>query len=198
MINNNNKENSKEVENKKLKIGSDGRFIYDKLPEKEYKFIEVNFITGDQFIKTSFLRSKDGTGTVNAERVKKFYDEAEEEAREWRKNHPGESVTIRVLEGEDGEQKQIIEAVPKNDLICPSPFRRIYDPKTGEQIVGEENIRKEVNRREAQWRQFEREGKLEVVNHQIHHTDDGNTISVLSRVPPVKMLHENEINDETT
>jgi len=140
---------NKENNNNNIKIGSDGRFIYYKLPEREYKFIEVSFITGDQFIKTAFLRSKDGTGTVTPERVKKFYDEAEEEAREWRKNHPGESVTIRVLEDEGGEQ--IIESTPKNDLIYPNGFqRRIYDPDTGKQIVGEENIRKEVNRREAQ------------------------------------------------
>ncbi|CAG8499557.1 2684_t:CDS:10, partial [Racocetra persica] len=110
---------------------SDGRFIYDKFPEKEYKLVKVNFATGDQFTKIAFLRSKDGTGTVT----------------------PEQPVTIKVLEGEDGKQTQIIETVPKKDLICPSDFRvRIYDPKTGEQIV-------------------------EVVNHQIHHTDDGNTIS---------------------
>ena len=51
-------------------------------------------------------------------------------------------VTIRVTEGEDGKQKQIIETVPKKDLICSENSRfqgRIYDPNTGEQIVGEEN-----------------------------------------------------------
>ncbi|CAI2173153.1 11936_t:CDS:2 [Funneliformis geosporum] len=109
--------------------GSDGRFIYDKLPEKEYKLIKVNFATGDQFTKIAFLRSKDGTGTVTPE------------------------------QGEDGKQKQIIETVPKNDLICSNGFRtRIYD-QNGKQIV-------------------------EVVDHQIHHTDDGNTISVRTTLPP--------------
>jgi len=41
-------------------------------------------------------------------------------------------------------------------LICSenSLFqRRIYDPKTGEQIVGEKNIREELIRRGEQWRQ---------------------------------------------
>jgi len=70
-----NKEN-----NNKVKIGLDGRFIFDKLPEREYKYMTVSFITGDQFTKTCFLRSKDGTGTVTPERVKKFYDDAEEES----------------------------------------------------------------------------------------------------------------------
>lgn len=75
---------------------------------------------------------------------------------------------------------------------------RIYDPNTGERIVGEENIRKEIERRQAQWRQWEKEGELEVVDHQVHHTDDGSSVAVLHRVPPIKCLHENEINDETT
>jgi len=77
--------NSNDILNNKneIKIGSDGRFIYDKFPEKEYKLIKVNFATGDQFTKIAFLRSKDGTGTVTPEQVKKFYDEAEEEALEW-------------------------------------------------------------------------------------------------------------------
>jgi len=118
-------------------------------------------------------------------------------AENGKKNHPGESVTIRVLEGEDGEQKQIIEVAPKNDLVCPSDFRaRIYD-QNGKQIVGEKNIRKEIERREEQWEQWRKEGKLEKVNHQVHHTDDGNSVSVFALLPPVEMLHPNEINDET-
>src|SRR5437899_220919 len=125
MVNNN---NNKDNKNKELKIGLDGRFIYDdcKFAEKDYKFIEVNFATGDQFIKIAPLCSEDGTGTVTYEQVKKFYDEAEKESREWQKNHPGESVTIRVSQGEGG--KQVIKVTPANDLICPSNFRsRIYD-----------------------------------------------------------------------
>ena len=191
--------NSNDILNNKneIKIGSDGRFIYDKFPEKEYKLIKVNFATGDQFTKIAFLRSKDGTGTVTPEQVKKFYDEAEEEALEWWKSHPGEPVTIRVLEGEDGKQKQVIEVVPKNDLVCSNGFRtRIYD-QNGKQIVGEENIRKKIKRRRAEWNQWKKEGKLEVVDHQVHHTDDGNTVSVRTTLPPVKTLHPNEINDET-
>ena len=163
---------------------------------RDCDYLAINFATGDQFKKIATLRSK--VGPITAERVKEFYDEAAKEGREWRKNHPGESVTIRILENEDGEQKQIIEAAPKNDLICPSNFRsRIYDLNTGKQIVGEENIRKEIERREEQWEKWRKNGKLEKVDHEVHHTDDGNSVSVFTLLPPVKMLHENEINDET-
>jgi hypothetical protein len=85
---NNNKENKelKDVknENKGLKIGSDGNFIYDdcKFAEKEYKYILVNFATGEQFTKTAYLRSEDGRGWITYEQVNKFYDEAEKEAKE--------------------------------------------------------------------------------------------------------------------
>jgi len=118
--------------------------------EKEYEFITVNFATGDQFKKIATLRSENGPITL--EQVNKFYDEAAREAREWRKNYPGEAVTIRVLENKDGEQKQVIETTPKNDLICNNFRSRIYD-QNGKQIVGEENIRKEIERRQAQWDQ---------------------------------------------
>jgi len=179
--------NNKE-KNKELKTNSN-EFTRD------CNYLAINFATGDQFRKIATLHSKDSP--ITAEQVKEFYDEAAKEGREWRKNHPGESVTIRVLESEDGEQKQIIEAAPKNDLIRPSSFRsRIYD-QNGKQIVGEENIRKEIERREEQWEQWKKEEKLEKVNHEVHHTDDGNTVSVYTLLPPVKWIHQNEINDET-
>jgi len=47
-------------------------------------------------------------------------------------------------------------------------------------------------------RKRRKDGKMEIVDHQIHHTDDGNTVSFRTHVPPAKMLHENEINDEST
>jgi hypothetical protein len=75
----NNSSNNTLNNKNEMKIGPDGSFIFDKLPEREYKYMTVNFITGDQFTKTAFLRSKDGTGTVTPERVKKFYDDAAEE-----------------------------------------------------------------------------------------------------------------------
>jgi len=38
-------------------------------------------------------------------------------------------------------------------LVCSNGFRtRIYD-QNGKQIVGEENIRKEIERRKAEWNQ---------------------------------------------
>ena len=178
-------------ENKELKTGST-EFTYD------CDFIRVNFATGEQFRKIATLRSKDGP--VTPERVKEFYDEAEKEYREWWKNHPFESVTIRNLEDENDGQNQIIETVPENDLICPSGFRaRIYDPKTGKQIVGKENVRKEIDRRKAQWEQWKKEGKLETVNKQVHHTDDGKSVLISTTLPPAdaENLHQNEINDKT-
>src|SRR4051812_3180118 len=105
--------NNKSNKNKELETNSN-EFTRD------CDYIDVNFATGDQFRKIATLRSKDGP--VTTEQVKDFYDEAEKEANEWLKNHPRESVTIRVLENKDGEQKQIIETTPKSDLIC-SNFR---------------------------------------------------------------------------
>src|SRR4051794_10574907 len=130
MMLNNNKENK----NKDLEINSNSF-------SRDCDYITVNFATGDQFRKITTLHSKETP--ITPEQVKKFYDEAKKEAQEWQKNHPGESVTIRVLQGED--DKQVIKVTPTNDLICPSNFRtRIYDTKTGKQIIGEENIRKEI------------------------------------------------------
>ena len=162
---------------------------------RDCNYMEVNFATGDQFRKIATLRSKDGP--ITTEQANEFYDEAEREAREWWKNHPRESVTIRILEGEDGGQKQIIETTPKKDLICGNFRTRIYDQK-GKQIVGEENIRKEIKRREELWEQWKSEGKLEKVDHAIRHTDDGSTVVVYTLLPPVKNVHQNEINDGTT
>lgn len=171
--------------------------INNKKYKKEYEFITVNFATGDQFKKIATLCSENGPITL--EQANKFYDEAAQEAQEWQEGHPGESVVIRDLEGEDGKRKQIIETTPKSDLIFPSGFRsRIYD-QNGKQIVGKENIRKEIKRRETQWEQWKKEGKLEKVNHEVHHTDDGSTVSVFTLLPPAdaEKLHPNEINDET-
>ncbi|CAG8641419.1 38762_t:CDS:10, partial [Gigaspora margarita] len=120
---------------------------------KEVETIGMSLATGEQFKKIANLPCSEN-GQITFEQLKK------------------------VLEGEDGEKKQIIEAIPKSGLIFGDFRARIYDPKTGEQIV---------------------EGKLEVVDHQVHHTDDGSSVSVLHRVPPAdaERLHPNEINDET-
>jgi len=165
--------------------------------EKEYEFVTVNFSTGDQFRKIATLRSENGP--ITFEQVRKFYDESAAEEREWRKNHPGESVTIRISEDENGGQKQIIETTPKKDLICSNFRIKVYDKKTGKEIVGEENIRKEIERREANWEQWEKEGKLEKVNHEVHHTDDGSIVSIFTMLPPVdaERVHPNENNDKT-
>lgn len=181
---NNNKENRELVNNKEH--------------EKKCEFVGISFSTGDQFRKVATLRSKDGP--VTEEQVRKFHEESEKEANEWWKNHPGEPVTIRVLENEAGEQKQIVEVFHKKDLIALGDFRaRIYDINTGEQIVGEENIRKEIERRQELWDQWKKEGKLEKVDHEIHHTNDGSIVQVYTMVPPAdaEKLHPNEINDET-
>jgi len=184
--NNNNKSEELKKE-KELETKSNDFF-------QDYEFIAVNAATGDQFRKVASLHST--TGSVTAEQVKKFHDESTKEAREWRKNNPGKSVAFRTLQDKNG--KQVIKSLPVGELIFPSQYRaKVYD-QNGNLIVDEEDIRKEIEKRELEWEQWEREGKLEVVNHEIHHTDDGSSVSVLSRVPPVKRLHSNEINDETT
>jgi len=47
---------------------------------RECRYFEVNYATGDQFMKTATLRSKDGPITL--EQADQFYDEAGKEALE--------------------------------------------------------------------------------------------------------------------
>lgn len=163
---------------------------------QEINYVEINFATGDQFKKIDTLYSENGP--VTKDQIIKFRDEASKEARKWFKNHPRKSVAIRILRDEDGNQKQVIEAIPKKDLICPSNFRtRIYDQQSGKLIVGEENIRAEIERRTERIEKWREEGKIEVASHEVHHTNDGSTVSVIFRTYPAGSVHPNEINDET-
>ena len=122
--------------------------------------------------------------------VNKFHDESAKEAREWKSNNPGvRSITFRDLQDENG--KQVIKLLPTGDLIFPSEHRvAVYD-ENGNQIVGEENIRREIEKREAEWEQWEKEGKLQVVDYRSHDFDDGSIATVYFRIPPVKR-HKNE------
>lgn len=181
MFNNNtNKSNLQKKPNNQVNINNNEY-------EEEYEFIQVNVATGDQYRKFANIRSKNGQ--ITSEMVNKFHDESTEEAQQWKKNNPGvKSITFRGIQDESG--KQVIKVLP-TELIFPSGQRvKIYD-ENGNQIVGEENIRREIEKREANWEQWEKEGKLKVVDHRTHDFDDGSIATVYSRIAPVR-LHENE------
>lgn len=158
--------------------------------EEEYEFIQVNVATGDQYRKFANICSKNGQ--ITSEMVNKFHDESTREAQQWKKNNPEvRSITFRDMQDESG--KQVIKVLP-TELIFPSGQRvKIYD-ENGNQIVGEENIRREIEKREANWEQWEKEGKLRIVDHRTHDFDDGSIATVYSRIAPIR-LHENEANE---
>jgi len=115
--------------------------------EEEYEFIEVNAATGDQYRKFGKIRSKNGQ--ITSEMVNKFHDESTKEAREWKRDNPGvRTITFRDLQDENG--KQVIKLLPTGDLIFPSEHRVAVYGEDGNQIVGEENIRREIEKREAE------------------------------------------------
>jgi len=71
----------------------------------------------------------------------------------------------------------------------------VYDEK-GNRIVGKDNIIREVQRRRAERDEWIREGKLENVFDEIHHTDDGWTSRVTFTAYP-NQLHPNEVKAES-
>ncbi|WNE40454.1 MAG: hypothetical protein GBAus27B_000521 [Mycoplasmataceae bacterium] len=85
---------------------------------------------------------------------------------------------------------QVIKFTPTTELIFPSRVP-IFD-ENGDEIVGEENIRTEIERRKEQWAEWERTGQLQE-SVEIHHTDDGKTIRIKFRAAP-KKNHRNETN----
>jgi len=155
--------------------------------EEEYEFIEVNAATGDQYRKFAKIRSVGGQ--ITSEVVNKFHDESVKEAQRWRLDNPGvRSITFRDIWDENGNQ--VIKLLPA-ELIFPSGYRvKVFDVN-GNEIFGEENIRREIEKREAEWEEWEREGKLQIVDHQTHDFDDGSTATIYFRIPPVKR-HKNE------
>lgn len=71
------------------------------------------------------------------------------EAKQWLENNPGQSANF--ITSQDTGGNEIIQVVPAKDLIFSgSNLVAIYDEKTGKQIVGQENIIKEVRRRRAE------------------------------------------------
>ena len=114
--------------------------------ERDYEFIQVNAATGEQFRKVETLRSENGS--ITPEMVRNFHDESAKEARQWRRDNPGKSISFRTIMDENG--KQVIKLDDKNELIFPAGYRvKLYD-ENGNQIVGIDNVRREINRREQQ------------------------------------------------
>jgi len=167
--------------------------------KEEYETIIVNAATGDQRRIIYDIDSQ--AGQITNEKVKEFHDKAVKTLNQWKINNSGvRNVTLRILQDVTSGNSEIIN-LPQSELIFPDGRRaRIYD-KHGQVVVGEENIRREIERREEEWDWYERNGRLKQVDYAMHHFDDGSVATIYSRIPvdengnPVKLLHPNEIND---
>ncbi|RHZ35221.1 hypothetical protein [endosymbiont GvMRE of Glomus versiforme] len=155
---------------------------------KEAEVIHGNAATGEQYSVKRVIYSE---VPITLEMVKLHWDEMSEEAENLRKQHPWQ--VISAIDYQDIGGNQIIKFTPTTELIFPSRVP-IFDEK-GKQIVGEKNIRAEIEKRQEEWARLEREGRLQE-HVEIHHTDDGKTVRIKFRAAP-KMAHQNEIKNET-
>jgi len=91
---------------------------------------------------------------VKGEEVKKNISIADSQTENSSKNQ------IFPVDSSVFSQQSFLVEFPNNSLNGPLPIRPTYD-KEGNQIIGQDNIRKEVERRRAEWSQQEKEGKLQ-------------------------------------
>jgi len=177
MVKNN---NNKEIKNKK----SNNNWDWDA------EVIHGNAALGEQVHVKRKVRSD---GPITREMRENHWKEMDHEAEQIRNNYSGQAIESSL---DDGGNK-IIRLIPESQLIFLTDARvPVYD-ENGNKIIGQENIRGEIAKRRAEWAQWEKEGKIQNVGHEIHTTDDGKVVSIKFRAAP-KRLHPNEINDTTT
>jgi len=167
-------------------IDGQGRYV------ENLEHIRGNAATGEQLHSARVFRTEK---PMTFQEMKVHWDEMNREAKEWLDKNPGQSANFLI--SRDGSGNEIIKVVPAKDLIFSgSHLVAIYDEKTGKQIVGKENIIKEVQRRRMERDQWIREGKMENTFDEVHHTDDGWTSEVKFTAYP-DQLHPNEVKSET-
>ena len=91
---------------------------------------------------------------VKGEEIKKFISIADSQTE-----NSSENQIFSVDSSVFNRQSSLVN-FPNNSLNSSLPIRPTYD-KDGNQIIGQDNIRKEVERRRAEWVQQEKEGKLQ-------------------------------------
>ncbi|CAG8805329.1 23508_t:CDS:2, partial [Racocetra persica] len=99
--------------------------------------------------------------------------EMDREAEKLKRAYPGQVISAINYQDESGNQ--IIRFTPEKEVIFPVGVP-IYD-ENGNQIIGLDNIRAEIERRRDEWARWEREGRLNE-RVEIHHTDDGKTVQI--------------------
>lgn len=154
---------------------------------REAEVIHGNAATGEQY---SLKRNIYSAVPITPEMAKLHWDEMDKEIEKLEAQYPGQVVS--AISYQDIGGNQVIKFTPTTELIFPSGVP-IFDEK-GNQIVGKDNIRAEIERRKEEWKNWEREGKLSE-HVEIHHTDDGKTVRIKFRAAP-KRLHPNEVNSE--
>jgi len=147
-----------------------------------------NAATGEQY---SVKRNVRTNSPVTREEMEKHWKEMDKEAEKLRNSYPDQVASVISYQDETGNQ--VIRFTPTSELIFPAGVP-IYD-EWGREIIGRDNIKKEVEKRREEWVKWEREGKLSE-QVEIHHTDDGKTVQIKFRVAP-KKLHPNEIKAGT-
>lgn len=186
MFGNNNNNNKLQKSRYGYKIDEQGKYV------ENLEHIRGNAATGEQVHSARTFRLD---RPMTFEEMKIHWDEMNREAKQWLENNPGQSANF--ITSQDTGGNEIIQVVPAKDLIFSgSNLVAIYDEKTGKQIVGQENIIKEVRRRRAERDEWIKQGKLENIFDEIHHTDDGWTSKVKFTAYP-NQLHPNEVKSET-
>src|ERR1043166_5590709 len=129
--------------------------------EKNLEYVEGNAFIGEQ---ARIVRNCQTEHPMTDEEIEKNWDEMEQQARILRNAYPGEVIYAENLprnlqissgsennqvvsqENQEGSISRIsVNKIPENERVQIA----MYDDN-GSQIIGKDNIRKEVRRREAQ------------------------------------------------
>jgi hypothetical protein len=182
--NNNKDEIQKSGKRYGRQVDKQGRYV------ENLEHIRGNAAIGEQVHSARTFKTDE---PMTFEEMKVHWDEMNREAKEWLDNNPGQSANFLTSQGVDGNE--ITRVIPTKDLIFSgSDLVAVYD-ENGNQIVGKENIIREVQRRRAESDKWVREGKMENIFDEIHHTDDGWTSNVRFTAYP-NQLHPNEVRAE--
>jgi len=181
-----NKKNNKIQKSGKRGVDEQGKY------NETLEHIRGNAATGEQ---VHSVRGYQTDKPMTFEEMKVHWDEMNLEAKEWLDKNPGQAANF--ITSQDTNGNEILRIVPAKDLVFSgSNLVAVYDEKTGNQIVGRDNIIREIQRRRKQSDEWIRNGKLENAFDETHHTDDGWTSNVRFTSYPNK-LHPKEVEAET-
>jgi len=110
---------------------------------REAEVIHGNAATGEQY---SLKRNIYSAVPITPEMAKLHWDEMDKEIEKLEAQYPGQVVS--AISYQDIGGNQVIKFTPTTELIFPSGVP-IFDEK-GNQIVGKDNIRAEIERRKEE------------------------------------------------